>query len=208
MLWWPAAVVTASGVAVWARRAGRTRGVARGWVALSGPIRPAHRLGHAHAQVGAVTEPALVELAGVELSPDQVRRPPRLTRSGGALPAPLGPSYQPPLGHDRSDGVLADPPAQGAQIGGDPRRPVGAPVLEEQRRDQLAQPPPAGPANAGIPTAPCVEPGWGDPQRTAADRDRDLVLRPLGVDELGHRYLPIASLTQRATERLSTLCLL
>ena len=33
---------------------------------------------------------------------------------------------------------------------------------------------------------------------------RDAVLSPLGGDEGGHRYRPIASLTQRATERLST----
>ena len=33
---------------------------------------------------------------------------------------------------------------------------------------------------------------------------RDLVLGPLGGDEPGHRYRPIASLTQRATERLRT----
>ena len=33
---------------------------------------------------------------------------------------------------------------------------------------------------------------------------RDAVLLPLGGDQRGHRYRPIASLTQRATLRLST----
>src|SRR6516225_9552748 len=51
---------------------------------------------------------------------------------------------------------------------------------------------------------PLVIPGLGDPQRPAGHRVRDAVGVPLGGDEGSHRYLPIASFTQRATLRLST----
>src|SRR6185437_13740654 len=52
--------------------------------------------------------------------------------------------------------------------------------------------------------APLVEPRLADPQHPAAERVRHPVIIPLGSDESGHGYRPIASLTQRATERLST----
>src|SRR5262249_47809427 len=56
-----------------------------------------------------------------------------------------------------------------------------------------------------LPVFPLVEPGLGHPQRPAADHLRDAVGIPLGSDERSHGYLlPIASLTQRATLRLST----
>src|SRR5690348_8673280 len=53
-------------------------------------------------------------------------------------------------------------------------------------------------------TCPLVIPGLGHAQRPAGHRVRDAVPVPLGGDEGSHRYLPIASLTQRATLRLST----
>ena len=62
----------------------------------------------------------------------------------------------------------------------------------------------AGLLRRGVPVAPLVEPRRADPQRPARHRVRDLVLDPLGRDEPGHRYRPIASSTQRATERLRT----
>jgi hypothetical protein len=51
-------------------------------------------------------------------------------------------------------------------------------------------------------THPLVEPGLRHPQRPARHRVRDAVFGPLGSDHSGQAYRPIASLTQRATERL------
>src|SRR5690242_4711286 len=51
---------------------------------------------------------------------------------------------------------------------------------------------------------PLVEPGLRNSQRPARGRLRDTVSFPLGGDQGGHRYRPIASLTQRATLRLRT----
>jgi hypothetical protein len=47
----------------------------------------------------------------------------------------------------------------------------------------------------GVAVAPLVEPRLADLQRAARGRERDAVLLPLGDDERGHLYLPIASLT-------------
>src|SRR5215469_5931712 len=51
---------------------------------------------------------------------------------------------------------------------------------------------------------PLVEPGLGHSQRPAGHAVRDAALIPLSGDEGSHRYLPIASFTQRATLRLRT----
>src|SRR6478752_1682952 len=74
----------------------------------------------------------------------------------------------------------------------------------EQAGDLGFEPVPALCPRPGPPTPPFVEPGLGHPQRPAAHRVRDPVLVPLGGDQGGHRYRPIASLTQRATLRLRT----
>jgi hypothetical protein len=51
---------------------------------------------------------------------------------------------------------------------------------------------------------PLVEPALTCPERPARGGVGNPVLVPLGDDEPGHRYRPIASSTQRATDRLST----
>src|SRR5689334_21723527 len=77
-------------------------------------------------------------------------------------------------------------------------------MLGEQPGDLGFEPVPALGPPAWRAAGPLVEPGPGHPQRPAGHRVRDTVLLPLGGDERGHRYRPIASLTQRATLRLST----
>src|SRR4029453_11448662 len=74
----------------------------------------------------------------------------------------------------------------------------------EQLLDLDCQLLPPGPARRGIPVAPLVKPGLAKPQSPASSRVRNAVLRPLDGDEAGPAYRPIASFTQRATERLST----
>src|SRR4029077_19827377 len=91
-----------------------------------------------------------------------------------------------------------------AQVGGDPRGPVRAPVGGEQPPDLGRQCLPARGSRRERAVFPFVEPGPGHAQRPAGCRVRDLVPVPLGGDQGGHRYRPIASLTQRATLRLST----
>jgi very-short-patch-repair endonuclease len=79
-----------------------------------------------------------------------------------------------------------------------------APAAPGETRRRRFEPVPAlrpGPRRAGFPLG---EPGPGHPQRPARHRSGNAVLLPLGGDERGHRYRPIASLTQRATLRLST----
>ena len=83
-------------------------------------------------------------------------------------------------------------------------RAVAAAMRGEQPADRDRQLLPPGVPRRGSPCAPLVEPGLADPQRPARGRMRNLMLGPLGGDEPGHRYRPIASFTQRATERLST----
>ena len=63
---------------------------------------------------------------------------------GGLLPLPAAPGRQTQLPHQLRDRVLADPPALIAQIGGDPRRPIGAPMLGEPLPDRDLQLLPAG----------------------------------------------------------------
>src|SRR4051794_38920573 len=62
----------------------------------------------------------------------------------------------------------------------------------------------AGGLGRGAAAPPLLEPRLADSQRPAGGRMRHPMLLPLGGDEGGHRYRPIASSTQRATERLST----
>src|SRR5262249_61090168 len=105
----------------------------------------------------------------------------------------------------RAGGVFpAPPPPRLGQVGGDPRRPVLALMLGEQAGALGFEPIAALRPRRQRPAAPLVEPGPGHPQRPAGHHVRDAVIVPLGGDERGHRYRPIASLTQRATLRLST----
>src|SRR4051794_41209141 len=60
----------------------------------------------------------------------------------------------------------------------------------------------AGGLGRGAAAPPLLEPRLADSQRPAGGRLRHPMLLPLGGDEGGHRYRPIASSTQRATERL------
>src|SRR3954447_13577308 len=77
-------------------------------------------------------------------------------------------------------------------------------MLGEQSGDLGGQADPPGMPRGGITVPPLVEPRRADLQCPARGRVRDAVLLPLGGDKGGHRYRPIASSTQRATERLST----
>src|SRR4051812_21394257 len=77
-------------------------------------------------------------------------------------------------------------------------------MLGEQPADRDLQLLPPRVLRRPVAIAPFVEPRRADRQRPARGRMRDLMLGPLGGDELGHGYRPIASFTQRATERLST----
>jgi hypothetical protein len=62
--------------------------------------------------LGAVTEPALVDPSRGEIPFDQVRGAPAApARAGGAPPVMFRPGPRPLLGHQLRDGVLGDPPA-------------------------------------------------------------------------------------------------
>ena len=118
------------------------------------------------------------------------------TLLGGAAPAPFRPGHQTAFAHDRGDGLLADLPPRRLQIGPDPWRPVRAAVRGEQPGDLSGQLLTPGGLRRGVAVAPLVEPRLADLQRAARGRERDAVLLPLGDDERGHLYLPIASLTR------------
>src|SRR4051794_19831582 len=79
-----------------------------------------------------------------------------------------------------------------AQVGGDPRGAVAAPVGGEQPADLDPEPGPAGVLRRGVPVRPLVEPGLADAQRPTRGRVWDPVFLPLGGDEGGHGYRPIA----------------
>src|SRR4051794_27648036 len=144
-------------------------------------------------------------LLGGEVAADQVRRPPPAPApAGGLLAPPRRPNDEALLAHQRGDGVLADPLPGLAQVGGDPRGAVAAVMLGEQPGDLGGQADPPGMPRRGIAVPPLVEPRGANLQCPARGRIRDAVLLPLGGDEGGHRYRPIASSTQRATERLRT----
>src|SRR5580700_686349 len=152
-----------------------------------------------------VAVPFAVHLLGWEVPLDQVRRPPAALPGPGRGPALLlPPGGQALLTHDRGDRVLADLPACRSQVGSDPRRPVRAPVRGEQPPDLSRQGLPAGGPRRERPVFVLAEPGPGHSQCPAGHRMRNPVLVPLGGDQGGHRYRPIASLTQRATLRLRT----
>src|SRR5215471_115416 len=163
----------------------------------------------AGSDLGAVAVPLAVQPGGGEVPLDQVRCPPAAPAwPGGGLTPALGPGHQVLLAHQRGDGVLAHPPAVVAQVGGDPRRSGVALMGVEQPLDFGGQArPPLRPRrqrpSPGM-TAPFVEPGLRHPQRPAGHAVPDAAPVPLGGDEGSHRYLPIASFTQRATLRLST----
>src|SRR5258705_4242051 len=130
--------------------------------------------------------------------------PAALARPGRGLALLLPPGCQALLAHHRGDRVLADRPALIAQVRGDPRRAVLAFMRGEQPLHlglELLMPPCPRRQRAVL---VLVKPGPGHPQRPAGHRGRNTMLVPLGGDQRGHRYRPIASLTQRATERLST----
>src|SRR5262249_14398472 len=155
--------------------------------------------------LGPVPEPLAADLCCREDPLDQVRRPPPAPgRPGSGAPSLLAPGGQALRAHQASDGVLAHPPASLAQVGGDPRRPVLALMPHEQPLHFCGQPLAVLSLGRQPPTGPLVTPGAGHPQRPARHRGRDAVPRPLGSNETGHHYRPIASFTQRATERLST----
>src|SRR4051794_18863537 len=77
-------------------------------------------------------------------------------------------------------------------------------MLGEQPADRDLQLLPPRVLRRPVAVAPFVEPRRADRQRPARGRLRDLMVGPLGGDEPSHGYRPIASFTQRATERLST----
>src|SRR5690348_5821445 len=77
-------------------------------------------------------------------------------------------------------------------------------MLGEQLLDLGFEPVPACGLRPRPGALPLVEPGQGHSQHPAGQRARNLVLGPLSGDQGGHRYRPIASFTQRATERLRT----
>src|SRR6476659_5105264 len=107
-----------------------------------------------------VAIPLLIQRAGREITPNQVRRPPATVALAGGVPAPpLGPRDQALLAHDRSDGLLAHHPAGLAQIVGDPRRAELAVVRREQLLDRFAQLSTARMPRRGVPIAPLVELG-------------------------------------------------
>src|SRR3954447_6220102 len=86
--------------------------------------------------LGAVPVPLVVEPVCAEVPADAVRCPPPAPTRTGGLPAPATTSRgEPKLAHQRRNGVLADPPALITQVRGDPRRPVGPPMLGEQPGD-------------------------------------------------------------------------
>jgi hypothetical protein len=86
--------------------------------------------------LGAVAVPLAVDLRGAEVALDQVRGPPPALPWPGRGPAlPRPPGRQALLAHQRSDGVLADPPPGIAQVSGDPRGAVPAMMQPEQPRD-------------------------------------------------------------------------
>src|SRR4051794_2264423 len=155
--------------------------------------------------LGAVAVPLAIQLVGREVPADQVRRPPPPPALAGGLLAPLLPPGDEVLvAHDLRDGVLADPLPGLMQVGGDPRGAVSTVMLGEQPGDLGGQRDPAGVLRRGVAVPPLVEPRLADAQRPAGGRVRHLMLLPPGGDKGGHRYRPIASSTQRATERLST----
>src|SRR5262249_18702106 len=108
------------------------------------------------------------------------------------------------LAHHARHGVLADAPPGLAQRGGDPRRPVLALTAGEQPRGLGLEPLPARGPRRQLPGPPLVEPGLAYSHPPPGHRVRHALRLPLGGDEPGHGYRPIASLTQRATLRLST----
>jgi hypothetical protein len=130
--------------------------------------------------------------------------PAALARPRGAPAPALRPGSCAQLAHQLRDGVLADPPAGVLQVRGDPRRPVLALMQREQAPDLGPEPLPASRPRRQRPASPLVKPGLRHSQRPAGYRVRDAMLRPLGGDERGHGYRPIASDTQRATLRLRT----
>src|SRR5207248_39836 len=155
--------------------------------------------------LGAIAVPLGIDRLCREVPLDQVRRPPAPLARPGGKPAPLlAPGGQAQLAHDRRDGVLADRPPGLAQVRGDPRRPVGAPVGLEQPPDLSCQRLFARCPRRELGVIPLAGPGPGYSQGPAGHCMRDVMLVPLGGDQGGHRYRPIASLTQRATERLRT----
>ena len=77
-------------------------------------------------------------------------------------------------------------------------------MLREQPADLDLQLLSAGVPGRGVTMLATCRTSLADPQRSTRGRVRDPVVVPLGDDELGHGYRPIASSTQRATERLST----
>src|SRR5262249_15438345 len=89
-------------------------------------------------------------------------------------------------------------------VRGDPRRAVLALVGLKQAGHLGFEPLAALSPRGKLPATPFIEPGLRHPQRPARSRVRDAVGLPLGGDQGGHRYRPIASLTQRATLRLRT----
>src|SRR4029450_6461227 len=77
-------------------------------------------------------------------------------------------------------------------------------MLREQSGDLDLQGGAASVLRRRIAVPPLVEPRLADLQAPARGRVRDPVLLPLGDDELGRGYRPIASSPQRATDRLRT----
>src|SRR5262249_39995802 len=163
------------------------------------------QLALAGGDLGAVAVPAAVDPAGGELPLHPVRRPPPApARAGGTLAPLLPPGSQAQLGHQARDRVLLAPPARPPHRGGHPRPPLLARAPPEQLGDPAFQPPPPRRPRREPSPHPLAGPGLGHPQRPAGHRVRDAANLPLGGDEPGHGYRPIASLTQRATLRLST----
>src|SRR5581483_5781886 len=113
---------------------------------------------------------------------------------------------EPLAGHAGRHRLGRHDPALVAQLGVDGRAAIGARlaagVLEDLAHLRI-EGDTAPLCRCGLAVAPLVEPALADLECPAGDRVRDAMVGPLGGDERGQAH-PVASLTQRTTDRLST----
>jgi hypothetical protein len=157
-------------------------------------------------QLGQVSAPAPVRLLRrAEVALQQVGSLSGVLAPAGQRPAATTAGHQTLLAHQLCDGVLTDPPAPLPQLGGDPRRPIPAPMPFEHQRHLRGQRRPAGPAQRHIPIPPPVEPRLGHPQRPARGGVRHAMVGPLSGDKPGQAHRVIASFVPPGRPRLPQL---